>query len=75
VYYGIVIPKNKCVKKKGCRVPFKHKLANLLIDELGDKLLDQGEVVVDLLAGVRAVVEIAETSMPSSDIFRQNLFF
>jgi hypothetical protein len=41
---------------------------------LGNKLLNQGEVVVDLLAGVRAVVEVAETSMPSSDILRQNLF-
>jgi hypothetical protein len=50
-----------------------HKLAHLLVDELGDKLLNQGEVVVDLLAGVRSVVEVAETCMPSSDIFRRNL--
>jgi hypothetical protein len=45
--------------RKGCRVPFKHKLANLFVDELGDKLLNPGEVVVDRLAGVRAVVEVA----------------
>jgi hypothetical protein len=37
------------------RVPFKHELAYLLIDELGKKLLGQGEVVVDLFAWVRAV--------------------
>jgi hypothetical protein len=48
---------------KGSRVPFKHKL---VIDEQGDKLLDQGEVVVDLFARVRPVVEVAEMCMPSS---------
>jgi hypothetical protein len=31
-------------------------------------------IAVDLLAGVREFVEVAETSMPSSDVFRQNLF-
>jgi hypothetical protein len=60
--------------REGCRVSFKHKLANLLVDELRNKLLNQGEVVVDLLARVRAVVEVAETGMTSSDILRQNLF-
>jgi hypothetical protein len=62
--------------RKGCRVPFEHKLelANLLVDELRNKLLNQGKVVVDLLTRVRAVVEVTETGMPSSDILRQNLF-
>jgi hypothetical protein len=60
--------------REGCRVPFKHKLANLLVDELRNKLLNQGEVEVNLLAGVCAVVEVAETGMPPSDILRRNLF-
>jgi hypothetical protein len=59
--------------REGCRVPFEHKLANLLVDELRNKLLNQGKVVVDLLAGVRAVVEVGETGMPSSDMLRRNL--
>jgi hypothetical protein len=50
------------------RVPFKHELAHLFIDELGDELLDQGEVVVDLFAGIRAVVEVSEAGVPSSYI-------
>jgi hypothetical protein len=68
--FGLGKSKVSC---KGCRVPFKHKLANLLVDELGNKFLNQGYVVVELLDGVRAVVEVAETSMPSSDVFRRNL--
>jgi hypothetical protein len=50
------------------RVPFEHKLAHLLIDELGDKLLDQGEVVVDFFAWIRTVVEVSEAGMSSSHI-------
>jgi hypothetical protein len=53
---------------KPCRVPLKHKLAHLLIDELGNELLDQGKFVVDLFAGIRAVVEVSEAGMPSSDV-------
>jgi hypothetical protein len=53
---------------KSCRVPFKHKLAHLLVDELSNELFNQGNVVVNLFAGVRAVVEVAKTSMPSSDV-------
>jgi hypothetical protein len=69
--FGLGKSKGSC---KGCRVPFKHEFADLLVDELGNKLLDQGEVVVDLLTRVRTVVEVAETNMPSSDVFRRNLF-
>jgi hypothetical protein len=43
---------------KSCRVPFKHKLAHLLVDELSNKLFNQGKVVVDLFAGIGAVVEV-----------------
>jgi hypothetical protein len=53
---------------KSYRVPFKHKLAHLLVDELSNKLFNHGKVVVDLFAGVRAVVEVAKTSMPSSNV-------
>jgi hypothetical protein len=69
--FGLGKIKGSC---EGCRVPFKHELANLLVDELHNKLFNQGKVVVDLLAGVRAVVEVTETGMPSSDILRRNLF-
>jgi hypothetical protein len=54
--------------------PFKHKLANLLVDELRNKLINQGKVVVNLLAGVRAVVDVPKMGMPSYDILRRNLF-
>jgi hypothetical protein len=60
-------------RSKRRRVPLKHKLAHLLIDELGNELLDQGKVVVDLFAGIRAVVEVSEAGMPSSDVFRGDL--
>jgi hypothetical protein len=50
------------------RVPLKYKLAHLLIDELGNELLDQGKVVVDLFAGIRAVVDVLEAGMSSSDV-------
>jgi hypothetical protein len=63
--FGLGKSKGSC---KGCRVSFKHELAHLLFDELRNKLFNQGKVVVDLLAGVRAVVEVAETGMPSSDV-------
>jgi hypothetical protein len=59
---------------KSCRVPFEHKLAHLLVDELCNKLFNQGKVVVDFFARIRAVVEVAKTGMPSSDVLRRDLF-
>jgi hypothetical protein len=59
---------------KSCRLPFKHKLAHLLVDKLSNELFNQGKVVVDLFARVRAVVEVAEMGMPSSDVLRRDLF-
>jgi hypothetical protein len=53
---------------KSCRVPFKHELAHLLVDELVKELLDQGKVVVDFFARIRTVVEVLKMSMPSSDV-------
>jgi hypothetical protein len=53
---------------KSCRVPFKHELAHLVVDELGNKLFNQGKVVVNFFTGIRAVVEVAKTGVPSSDV-------
>jgi hypothetical protein len=55
------------------RVPLKHKLAHLLIDELGNELLDQGKVVVNLFAGICAVVDVSEAGMLSSDVLQGDL--
>jgi hypothetical protein len=63
--FGLGKSKGSC---EGCRVPFKHELAHLLVDELSNKLFNQGMVVVDLLAGVRAVVEVVKTGMLSPDV-------
>jgi hypothetical protein len=64
---GLSLGKSKGCSKS-CRIPFKHKLAHLLVDELGNKLFNQGKVVVDFFARIRAVVEVAKTGMPSSDV-------
>jgi hypothetical protein len=53
---------------KSCRVPFKQELANLLANELCNELFNQGKVVVNFFARIRAVVEVAKTGMPSSDV-------
>jgi hypothetical protein len=53
---------------KSCGIPFEHELAHLLVDELGNKLFNQGKVVVDFFAGIRAAVEVAKTGVPSSDV-------
>jgi hypothetical protein len=71
VGFGLVKSKGSC---EGSRVPFKQELAHLLVDELRNKLFHQGKVVVDLLAGVRAVVEVTKTGMLSSDVLRRDLF-
>jgi hypothetical protein len=63
--FGLGKSKGSC---KGCRIPFKNDLAHLLVDELCNKLFNQGKVVVDLLAGVRAVVEVVVTGMPSPNV-------
>jgi hypothetical protein len=54
--------------RKRCRVPYKHKLAYIPVDELSPKLLNQEMVVIELLAGLRTAIEVAELCMPSSHI-------
>jgi hypothetical protein len=38
---------------KSCRIPFEHKFAHLLVDELGNGLFNQGKAVVDFFAVIR----------------------
>jgi hypothetical protein len=64
---GLSLGKSK-VCRKSCRVPFKQELAHFLVDKLGYKLFNQGKVVVDFFAGIRAVLEVAKTGAPSSDV-------